>query len=78
MTKKSLADSLRSTNKRNRADWKSTCLAIFNLPTGQFPLVLPDVHRIAVFFILRRLKRLGYSNCRVDCTSEGLIVYAHH
>jgi hypothetical protein len=38
--------------------------------------MLPNVHRIAAFFILRRLKKLGFSNCRVDKTAKGLVVYA--
>jgi hypothetical protein len=54
------------------ATWK----ALAHLPTDHFPLMLPGVHRIAAFFILRRLKRLGYSNCRVDANPKGLVVYA--
>lgn len=54
----------------------ATWQAISALPTDHFPLILPDVHRIAAFFILRRLKRLGYSNCRVDSNAKGLVVYA--
>ncbi len=54
----------------------ATFRAIANLPTDHFPLILPGVHRIAAFFILRRLKRLGFSNCRVDSSRSGLVVYA--
>lgn len=57
-------------------DWKATWQAISNPPTDHFPLILPNVHRVAAFFILRRLKRLGFSNCRVDSTAKGLVVYA--
>lgn len=56
--------------------YKATWRAMTNLPTDHFPLILPDVHKVAAFFILRRLKRLGYSNCRVDSTAKGLVVYA--
>ncbi len=55
-----------------RKTWK----AIFSLDTDHFPLILPGVHPVAAIFILRHLKRLGYSNCRVDSSSKGLIVYA--
>lgn len=55
---------------------KATWLAMTDLPTDHFPLILPDVHKVAAFFILRRLKRLGYSNCRVDSSAKGLVVYA--
>lgn len=57
-------------------DWRATWRAIHALPTDHFPLILSGVHRVAAFFILRRLKRLGYSNCRVDSTAKGLVVYA--
>lgn len=56
--------------------FKATWQAIANLSTDHFPLILPDVHKVAAFFILRRLKRLGYSNCRVDSSAKGLVVYA--
>ena len=56
--------------------FKATWRAMTDLPTDHFPLILPDVHKVAAFFILRRLKRLGYSNCRVDSSAKGLVVYA--
>lgn len=59
-----------------KTDWRATWQAMTDLPTDRFPLVLPDVHPLAAFFILRRLKRLGFSNCRVDSSSTGLEVYA--
>ncbi len=55
---------------------KATWRAIRSLPTDHFPLILPDVHPIAAFFILRRLKHLGYSNCKVTTTSKGVVVHA--
>lgn len=55
---------------------QATWQAVVNLSTDHFPLILPGVHRLAAFFILRRLKRLGFSNCRVDSTAKGLVVYA--
>ncbi len=59
-----------------KTGWKHTWQAATALPTDHFPLLLPGVHRVAAFFILRRLKRLGFSNCRVDSSSKGLVVYA--
>jgi hypothetical protein len=56
--------------------FKATWRAMTDLPTDHFPLILPDVHKVAAFFILRRLKRLGYSNCRVVSSDKGLVVYA--
>jgi len=56
---------------------KATWRAITALPTDHFPLMLPDVHSIAAFFILKRLKRLGYSDCKVSKKGNGLVVYAH-
>jgi hypothetical protein len=56
-----------------RATWR----AIFAIPTDHFPLILPGVHPVAAFFILRRLKRLGFSDCRVVSSEKGLVVHAH-
>jgi len=56
---------------------KATWRAITALPTDAFPLILADVHPIASFFILRRLKHQGYSNCRVIASEKGLVVHAH-
>ena len=56
---------------------KATWQAISALPTGHFPLILADVHPLASFFILRKLKRLGYSDCRVTASGSGLVVHAH-
>ncbi|KAB0672300.1 hypothetical protein F6V30_06980 [Oryzomonas sagensis] len=57
---------------RVRATWQ----AIRRLPLENFPLMLPHVHPVAAFFILRRLKRLGFSNCKVVTTTKGLVVHA--
>lgn len=54
----------------------ATWLAIRFIPTDHFPLILPDVHPVAAFFILRRLKRLGFSDCRVTTSDKGLVVHA--
>ena len=55
------------------ATWRAICF----LPGAHFPLILPGVHPLASFFILRKLKRLGYSNCQVTTSDMGLVVHAH-
>jgi hypothetical protein len=55
----------------------ATWQAARSLPTTHFPLILPGVHPLASFFILRKLKRLGYSNCTVKASDKGLVVHAH-
>lgn len=59
-------------NRSLAATWR----AMTALPADHFPLILTGAHPVAAFFILKRLKRLGYSNCRVDTTPKGLVVYA--
>jgi hypothetical protein len=56
-----------------RATWG----VLYRLSDAHFPMILPGVHPIASFFILRRLKRLGFSNCRVVSSEQGLVVHAH-
>jgi hypothetical protein len=56
---------------------RSTWYAIRAIQTDHFPLILPGVHPLASFFILRRLKGLGFSNCRVVTSEKGLVVHAH-
>jgi len=56
-----------------RATWR----VLRTLPITHFPLILPGVHPLASFFILRRLKGLGFSNCRVVTSENGLVVHAH-
>ncbi|GFE60292.1 hypothetical protein [Geobacter sp. AOG2] len=62
--------------RRDRRSFRATLRAIRAFPLSHFPLFLPGVHPIAAFFILRRLKHLGYSNCKVATTSKGLVVHA--
>jgi hypothetical protein len=70
---RSTAGIMRLTGYSLRATWR----AIFAVPTDHFPLILPGVHPLASFFILRRLKGLGFSNCRVTSSEKGLVVHAH-
>jgi hypothetical protein len=43
---------------------------------GHFPLLLPGVHPLLAPLIMFRLKRRGFSNCRVVASTRGLIVHA--
>jgi len=56
-----------------QATWRS----LSTLPVTHFPLILPGVHPLASFFILWRLKGLGFSSCRVITSENGLVVHAH-
>ncbi|HEX9079938.1 MAG TPA: hypothetical protein VF795_10140 [Desulfuromonadaceae bacterium] len=73
---KSATEPQRHRGEQRRRSLKATWQAIRSIPTDHFPLILPGVHPIAAFFILRRLKRLGYSNCKVQTTAAGLVVHA--
>lgn len=69
-----------TTDRRKKAaKWSisATWRAVRSLPGAHFPLILPGVHPIASFFILRKLKRMGYSNCNVTASDKGLVVHAH-
>ena len=70
------AEARRHGEKRERHSFQATWRAICSTPVDHFPLILPHVHPIAAFFILRRLKRLGFSNGKVSTTAKGLVVHA--
>ncbi|MGB9082809.1 MAG: hypothetical protein WCD00_16050 [Desulfuromonadaceae bacterium] len=55
---------------------KATVYALLGTSYRQFPLVLDGVHPLVAPLIMFRLKRRGFSNCRVEVTESGLIVYA--
>ncbi len=44
---------------------------------AKFPVFLPGVSVLASPLIMFRLKRLGFSNCRVVVDDDGLTVYAN-
>jgi len=73
---KSTTKTGRHGERRKRYSLGATWKAIRALSTDHFPLILPGVHPIAAFFILRRLKRLGFSNCKVTTTAKELVVHA--
>jgi len=55
---------------------KATVKALLGMSYAHFPQILPGVHRLVSPLILFRLKRRGYSNCRVEVSPSGLVVYA--
>jgi len=46
------------------------------IPAGSYSVFLPSVYPFAAPFILSRLKRSGYSACRVTVVDGGLRVSA--
>ena len=50
--------------------------ALMGMSYTHFPLILPGVHPMVAPLIMFRLKRRGFSNCRVEVTGSGLVVYA--
>jgi hypothetical protein len=66
----------RRTEKRGGTSLIATLIALLGMSYAHFPLILPGVHGLVAPLIMFRLKRRGYSNCRVDVTTNGLVVYA--
>ncbi|HIJ80698.1 MAG TPA: hypothetical protein HPP76_03200 [Desulfuromonadales bacterium] len=62
--------------KGGKTSFKATLRAVLEMSFAHFPLILPGVHPLVAPLIMFRLKRRGYSNCRVDVTGRGLVVYA--
>jgi hypothetical protein len=44
-------------------------------PDGKLALFFPDCSPLAAPFLLFRLKRTGFSNCRIVTTGEGLSLH---
>lgn len=55
---------------------KATVDALLAMSYLHFPQILPGVHPLVAPLIMFRLKRRGYSNCRVEVAESGLIVHA--
>lgn len=62
--------------KQRRVSFKATWEALWRMSFSHFPLILPGVHPLLAPLIMFRLKRRGYSNCRVEVTQSGLVVHA--
>ncbi len=54
----------------------ATLRALTGMSYQHFPLILPGVHPLVAPLIMFRLKRRGFSNCRVEVSGGGLVVYA--
>ena len=74
--KASPADRLGRGDKRKKASLRATWKAFIGITFNHFPLILPGVHPLLAPLIMFRLKRRGYSNCRVEVSRNGLIVHA--
>ncbi|MDD5287221.1 MAG: hypothetical protein PHD54_15330 [Desulfuromonadaceae bacterium] len=62
--------------KPRRTSFKATLNALLGMSYTHFPLILPGVHPLLTTLILYRLKKRGFSNCRVEVAGRGLVVYA--
>lgn len=62
--------------KERRVTFLATWNAFWRFSFNHFPLMLPGVHPVMAPLIMFRLKRRGYSNCRVESTGSGLVVHA--
>ena len=62
--------------KARKVDFKATFRAVLGMSYTHFPLILPGVHPLVAPLIMFRLKRRGFSNCKVEVSGAGLVVYA--
>ena len=58
------------------AEFRATVNALMGMSYTHFPLILPGVHPLVAPLVMFRLKRRGFSNCRVEVSKSGLVVYA--
>ena len=65
-----------STSRTRQNNLKATVEALLGMSYTNFPQILQGVHPLVAPLIMFRLKRRGYSNCRVEVAESGLIVYA--
>ena len=59
-----------------QTNFSATLNALMGMTYTHFPLILAGVHPLAAPLIMFRLKRRGFSNCRVEVSGSGLVVYA--
>ncbi len=62
--------------KTKPSSFKATLVALLGMSYSHFPLILPGVHPLVAPLIMFRLKRRGFSNCRVEISGGGLVVFA--
>ena len=67
-------------NKNGSPLWTAVAVPIgtepFTSDTKEIGLFFPDTAPFAAPFLLFRLKRLGYSDCRVLSKADGLYLFA--
>jgi len=61
---------------RRPTNLRATLNALISMTYTHFPLILAGVHPLVAPLIMFRLKRRGFSNCRVEVSGSGLVVYA--
>ena len=66
----------KQTTMKRRVTFQDTWKALWRMSFSHFPLILSGVHPLLAPLIMFRLKRRGYSNCRVEVTPGGLVVHA--
>ena len=69
-------ETLKHAKKQTGTSLKATCNALTGMSYSHFPLILPGVHPLVAPLIMFRLKRRGFSNCRVEVSGSGLVVFA--
>lgn len=70
------SDSPRRRERRQTTSLWATWKAFRGISFDHFPLILAGVSPLLAPLIMFRLKRRGFSLCRVDASTRGLIVYA--
>ena len=73
---KSNTETRKQREKPHSTNFKATVNAISGMSYTHFPLIMPGVHSLVAPLIMFRLKRRGFSNCRVEVSGAGLVVYA--
>lgn len=62
--------------KQGSISLRATVKVLMGMSYTHFPLILAGVHPLIAPLIMFRLKRRGFSNCRVEVSESGLVVYA--
>ena len=76
MMKQTPPDGQGRVDKRKKRSLRATWKVLAGITFSHFPLILPGVHPLIAPLIMFRLKRRGFSNCRVETSRNGLIVHA--
>lgn len=71
-----LKNKIHRAKTRSQYGFNATMRALMGMSYNHFPLIMPGVHPLVAPLIMFRLKRRGFSNCRVEASWTGLVVYA--